>query len=265
VEAAKKSYCPELLELIREYIALNANAKVSSNYIAAKLKVHLATSLDKSNIGSEIADIQGLIDHMVAVEKLKILNQHCMALGVETCKMASVHVMETLRIKMSLVEYIVLHNPDVQVIYYVRDPRAIVSSRVQRNEYTNDAAYSRGILSEATFLCMRMRDDILHKKLLGEQYPGVLSDMRYEELIVDPLGTAEKIYRAIGLEYPKNSTWALYASQVFHSSEQDGRFGTRRQNASENINKWRQKIPKADLIQIHHVCEDVLQYLGYEL
>jgi len=95
---------------------------------------------------------------------------------------------EVIRAAMSDIEALVQRTPDLHLIYYVRDPRAIVYSRAvtTRNTFqqaSTDSFAERSnprssMIAEARILCMRMENDLKAKEYLERKYPGLIIDVR---------------------------------------------------------------------------------------
>lgn len=221
-----------------------------------ELKLTAAQLLSRLNT----PQINTIIRHELCVEKMRKMNIRCMEDGMRRCREAELHVLKVNRMKMNDAEMLLAKNPDLYIIHYVRDPRAIATSRIQRGLCID--RYNRDLLREAELICRRMSDDIYHRKLLEAKYPNTTYLLRYEDLVLDPLLWVGEVYRFIGRKRHNVSQ----VSEYFHSAI----FGNKdhlseRKNGTECINKWRYDLTPDDIVSITTTCQDVLQELGYEL
>ncbi|KAK2170367.1 hypothetical protein LSH36_3g20029 [Paralvinella palmiformis] len=262
IVTSRQRHCPEILQVAR-YYTVDHPLEKSTNETFGNLKRFLENRL--SSMGLTIKEYRKLINHIMNVERLRSNYQHCMELGIQRCKGKMLNVMETLRLKMSHLETILLHNPDMYVIYYVRDPRGIIASRISGMKPSSNRTTMDIVIDTATVLCKTMKDDLESMHKLEAKYPEVFIDMRYEDLVLSPMETAEEIYRILGVEYPGVSKWQLFVDEVFNSKEEDGRFGVKRSNPSHQIYKWKTQLKPKYLNTINRICKGVIFELGYQI
>ena len=103
----------------------------------------------------------------------------------------SLQVVKVVRMKMEDLEPIIQQNPDLHVVHYTRDPRAIASSRVSAGLQWKGSTTA---VKEADFLCQRIREDLRQRHRLEGKYPGVFTQVKYENLAMYPNATAQQIY-----------------------------------------------------------------------
>jgi hypothetical protein len=95
------------------------------------------------------------------------------------------------------------------------------------------------------------------------KYPGAITQIRYEDLAINPKDTAKKIYSIFGRVPTKR--WAEFVAKHMHAPKDGGGFGISVRNATETTRKWRKKIPPDQLQSINRICADVIHALGYSM
>ena len=201
--------------------------------------------------------------------------KNCEQRSVKRCKDSKIQVAKEIRLSMEFVEEIMDKIPDLHFIYYVRDPRAIVSSRISLNKL--DAKSFRvigGLISfhtfeeEADVLCERIRYDLKILKHLKKKYPTRILELKFEKLASQPIETATNVYNFISEQIPEDVLqWIKGATSGGDNKRHNFyyKFGTNRDNSTLMINAWRiQLIPKEIQI-INEYCDDVISELNYAL
>lgn len=89
-------------------------------------------------------------------------------------------------------EPLIVANPDLFGVHYVRDPRAIAASRTRTNYLKWDKMDKRPA-KEAELLCARMREDLKRRADLEKRYRGVFLQIRCEDLISRPVDVATQV------------------------------------------------------------------------
>lgn len=101
-------------------------------------------------------------------------------------------------------ELVDLYAGNVRFVHIVRDPRAVVRSNVsmlQRAEvyHLQDAVadddLERGLIDDL------VSTDAKFRREAAELPPGRLAEVRYQDLVADPVGQMRRIYREVGLDF----------------------------------------------------------------
>ena len=179
------------------------------------------------------------------------VSKHCFDRVDKECSYRKVVAYKALRLTMDNVRDMLLADPDIYVLYLMRDPRAIAASR-----YARDFSYpERSPVSEAYYLCQKIMQDYTIFQKLKLEFPGALKMVRYEDMVRDKITTAENIYSFIGVKpHHKVFSWIEKNNRVKNNSG-----ATNRVNSVSHIHKWKetvQDINKQNGMTKH--CEKVL-------
>jgi hypothetical protein len=175
----------------------------------------------------------------------------------EVCQERKIRAAKVLRIKMKEYENLAEEFPDLSVIFYTRDPRAIANSRQFGGNNVNQW------ITETKQLCKEMHQDFHQMEKIKHKYPGLILNLRYEDLVEDPVEMLRKVY-AHFKEQPSDSVkkWIVYA---MFASDDDSDFGVKRKDARSTRDKWKTVYPADVIERVSHdqACEPVLSLLGY--
>lgn len=186
----------------------------------------------------------------------------CVHKLTEACLRANTVSFKTIRLSMEILQNILERDEDIKILYLVRDPRGIISSRWHANQMSR---ISRGQSKlEAKLLCSRMRDDLRLFDHLQLRYKDNMLLVRYEDLASKPLDFAEVISR-FGRNAPLSESVARFVRVHTNATKTDGDFGTMRSNSSRLAYQWKTKLSQSTINIINAECKDILQKLNYDL
>ena len=228
---------------------------------------NLSRTRERSNLLLQENDQKkrAFLRHLMCMRDLRALKiEPCLSNLVHSCHDKLLHVAKVVRLRMSDVGLVLNRLPDLHVVYLVRDPRAIINSRVQSRKLMWDKT-NRKRAREASILCPRMSDDVSNLRILQGNYPEAIHTIRYEDFVDDPVGVAEKVYSSFSMNQPKD--WASYSESVMYSSDgaSGGGFGIKVNDARKVADRWKTDIPRKEIININKQCSYVISALGYDV
>ena len=105
--------------------------------------------------------------------------QSCLEDLKSYCKKHRVRSVKTVRLRMMHAERLLAEVPDLRVVHVVRDPRAVVRSRIRYSSYSS--LYSnRDPVKEAKIFCEQMAEDVKLRHQLEKQYPERILTVLFE-------------------------------------------------------------------------------------
>ena len=161
---------------------------------------------------------------------------------------------------------------NLSLIHLVRDPRAIISSRLylyirstnysaelkEDRNFTN--ALRRSVRVASANLCSRIQSDLKYGQRAGSDRYMLL---RYEDAAMRPLKIYERISKFTGInESTEVIDWLNRNTKVGKGGEDD--YSTSR-NSTAAVHSWRKKLPYTLVTEIQNQCYEVLKRLGYLL
>ncbi|XP_017578784.1 carbohydrate sulfotransferase 3a [Pygocentrus nattereri] len=197
---------------------------------------------------------------------LTLATMACFSKKYRAIKSVRVRQLETLRL---LVE-----DPrlDIKVIQLVRDPRAILASRMVAFSSKYQTWKSWAINGEVPIEDEEVKrlqgncHQIRMSAELGLSRPDWLENrymlVRYEDIARYPMQKAAEMYRFTGIPFTSQAReWILKNT---HASEITSGVYSTQKNSSEQVEKWRFSIP-FNLVQVvQDVCGPTMELFGYK-
>ncbi|KAM4624241.1 carbohydrate sulfotransferase 3b [Polymixia lowei] len=197
---------------------------------------------------------------------LTMASESCLQKEHRAIKSVRVRQLETLR---PLAE-----DPrlDVKFIQLVRDPRAVLASRMVAfaAKYKNWKQWAMNgdvpIDDDEVRKLKGNCDNIRMSAEIGLRQPPWLRRrymlVRYEDIARFPMRKASEMYRFSGIPFtPQVKAWILKNTQA--SKEASGVYSTQK-NSSEQVEKWRFSIPFKIAQVVQKVCGPTLKLFGYK-
>ncbi|XP_068573524.1 carbohydrate sulfotransferase 3a [Cebidichthys violaceus] len=196
-----------------------------------------------------------------------------LTLASESCLSKQHHAIKTVRVRQLDTLQPLVEDPrlDVRVIQLVRDPRAILASRMVAfsSKYQTWKAWAQdGQVPEDDEEVKRLKgncDQIRMSAEVGLSQPRWLRRrymlVRYEDIARYPMQKAEEMYRFTGIPFsPQAREWILRNTQT--TREASGIYSTQK-NSSEQAEKWRFSIPFTLAQVVQRVCGPTMKLFGY--
>ncbi|XP_023675564.1 carbohydrate sulfotransferase 6-like isoform X2 [Paramormyrops kingsleyae] len=202
--------------------------------------------------------------------------RHCDTFGFkraqEACRSYSHVALKEVRLFDLQPLYPLLHDPtlDLRIIHLVRDPRAVVQSRLQagaflRRDDTLVLEMGNARSPDAIFRVVQevCRGQVrIHKMASLQPYSNRYRLVRYEDMVRDPLKEIENLYKFTGLQM--TSYLKDWIHHVTHGKSQKGPiFQVSSRNAAMVSEAWRVKLPYSKVRRIQDVCSAAMSLLGY--
>ena len=171
----------------------------------------------------------------------------------KNCRGNHIRATKVHRLRMQAVDHVIRRNPDVRIIYYIRDPRGIWMSREKRHMPVPIYA-----------LCQLMYEDHLLFEKLIEKYPDVMLKIKYEDLASSPIATADTIFSHIGETMPDS-----VRSHLTHITNSDSEIQSPhtviKSNSTATAWAWRKTMTPSQAEQAIQQCSSAIHLLGYDL
>ena len=179
----------------------------------------------------------------------------------EKCKMSSLRVMKTIRISMKAVSQLMAEFPELKIIHLIRDARATLMSQ---SIFGMCGPGHGGFEGCSNSYCSRLENDILESEILQRKFPKRIKTVHYEKIAMNPIAESEDLYEFLGTEFTKDARDYVY--NITQAGKSDNcAICTTRQNSTEHIDRWRNKIKDKTLEIIERRCNYVLQRFNHTL
>ena len=185
------------------------------------------------------------------IHRTKILP--CMALLKQQCEKAEIVVAKTIRLTMQHVEIMMKYDPFLKVIHLVRDPRAVIASRIQINNKLR-----ANVASSIDLLCKDMLSDINKAAALHRVYPGRILELPYELAANERILVLRQLYNYL------DKTMEL--KYVTSDQNRQTPYSTFRHNSRAIVYKWRSLFTNTELTTIASIpsCIALVKLMGYD-
>ncbi|CAG5122228.1 unnamed protein product, partial [Candidula unifasciata] len=127
------------------------------------------------------------------------------------CRSAKIIAAKTIRLSMRQAAALMVSDSTVKVVHLIRDPRAVIASRLRFNERFRLTPVSE----QANKLCSQVVNNINISKDLSGMFPKRILTVRYEDIAESPVAAARQLFNFLGIqitasneEYIWNITYA---------------------------------------------------------
>jgi hypothetical protein len=188
----------------------------------------------------------------------------CVAFLAKVCASYPIVVVKTIRYPLYAITDLIKKLPDVAVVYYVRDPRGIMSSRKVLHNFgdTHMTLFTSN-------LCDAMSKNHEYYARVQKMFPRNLMFLRYEDLAFDPLATTAKLYEFLGRTIPDEvMQWIKQNTQNegpidIHNEWQQARLFETKRNSALAATSWKTKLNNRTKQMIFEKCQHFLELNGY--
>ncbi|XP_030628848.1 carbohydrate sulfotransferase 3a [Chanos chanos] len=210
-------------------------------------------------------------------ERYHCKNQRCgplnLTLASEACLRKEHRVIKTVRVRQLETLRPLAEDPrlNVKLIHLVRDPRAILASRMVAfaSKYQNWKSWAENgevpIEDEEVKHLQGNCNQIRLSAELGLSQPHWLANrymlVRFEDIARYPMQKAAEMYRFTGIPFTSQAKeWILKNT---HTSESASGVYSTQKNSSEQVEKWRFSIPFKLAQVVQEVCGPTMKLFGY--
>ncbi|CAI9574462.1 unnamed protein product [Staurois parvus] len=196
----------------------------------------------------------------------------------QSCNAYSHIVLQEVRIFDLKVLYPLLKDPslNLKILHLVRDPRAVAKSRIQT---FRALAVDNGIvlnrngtkINDTKFLALHeiCQSHANMYKMATDDPPLFLNGrymmVRYEDLVQDPLGKVQEIYKFANLEMTeKLSEWICNVTHGQGLPTRKEAFKITSRNALNVSQAWRTMLPFQIVTKIQDICKDAMNTFQYQ-
>ena len=154
-------------------------------------------------------------------------------------------------------------NPRLKIVHLVRDPRAIIQSRLFSRGYPIYGYRQNNSLERN--LCMKMLQDIQDLTRLKEFYPNRIFILFYEDLLSNLHVRLKHLYTLLNIQYSPTEIDNLATIRVNVLPPEKPFTKIHLDRVSDNANWWRKHMEWSDVERVQSVCGSVLRTLGYRI
>ena len=175
--------------------------------------------------------------------------------------MAKLRVMKTIRISMRAISHLMEEFPELKIIHLIRDARATLMSQ---STFGMCGPGHGGYEGCSNRFCTRLENDILESENLQRKYPKRIKTVFYENIAMNPIAASEDLYKFLGTNFTNNIK--EYVFSITQAGKSDNcAICTTRQNSTQHIDSWRNKMKDKNLQIIEQRCNYVLQRFNYTM
>ncbi|CAG9783141.1 unnamed protein product [Diatraea saccharalis] len=173
------------------------------------------------------------------------------------CKLFPFQSMKVVRVRLRLIEELLEDKElNLKVVLLVRDPRGVMQSR-QHRSFCQPAPDCWS----PELVCADMISDYVAASRFMEKYPDRLMALRYEELALDPNGTAHKVLKFLRLGMTQSVEEFLHTHTTV---EVAGVSSTFRVSSAVPF-KWKTTLLFNYVDEIQTACKEAMSLWGYKM
>ena len=168
------------------------------------------------------------------------------------CTEKNIVATKTVRLTMETAENLLRVIPDLKIVHYIRDPRAVALSRQMDNSFRGIYALKKHpITRSAKLYCQDLIRDLTVTKRLKQSHPESIMEVYFEELATFPELVANKIYSFIHRDLPISvKDW------LRHNTQSKTRNWTSR-NSAKVVTQWTTIMSNNTIRLINKYCRKV--------
>nr|XP_027233787.1 carbohydrate sulfotransferase 5-like [Penaeus vannamei] len=173
----------------------------------------------------------------------------------EVCRRSSLHVAKVLRLGLQWARPLLeMEDVEVKLIYLVRDPRAVLSSR------SRVAWCSTPSCKDVKTVCSLLEDDLFEASLLQEDFPKRFHFILYDQFCQTPFAALQDLMTFLGLPVTKDQRKLLQSK--LPSTDPLSIY----KNSTAQAQLWRQRTSFIRVVMpVQRRCWDSMEVLGLRM
>ena len=191
------------------------------------------------------------MDYIKCVDEQRKEIGNCIPNLENVCDRADIRAVKTVRLTMAPAAVMMDQLPNLHVIHLIRDPRAVVASRLTNPTYRSHYARTN-LTREAKIYCDTIEQDLKIRQRIQKKYPRRIYELINEKFMGDKLGETAKVFQFMRKRVPKELSDFLV--EGMHNS---------RVNSTKIISKWKNLIEPSVEKQIRVVCKNIFDLYGH--
>ena len=251
----------KLLDYYKRFILALENSRLQDGFILNTFKDRMTKGYYDLN-KSDTVDLLYRLRHFCAISMAHEIRK-CITVLERICKTSSVIVVKTIRLEMKSVQQLTRTVSGLKVIHLVRDPRAVILSRikVEHWEMLNGYPNNMNLALISKQFCAAILNDVEDRRRIELRNQGKFLQCSYENMISHPLDVLTSIYRFIQIDsHPGVRGWLW---QTMHAQKDNGAIGTLRKDPIKHIRNWKTTFSKKAILEIDSSCLKLYNTLGY--
>ncbi|KAL4225173.1 hypothetical protein ACF0H5_015865 [Mactra antiquata] len=177
-------------------------------------------------------------------------NKKCFHQINQVCRKADIRVTKVLRLAFTHMDFLLMQSPDLHVIYLLRDPRAILNSRILTDWFPVSENDTPTVISNVDSLCKKMKSDHLSFKYLQKKYNERIQLM-WIDRVTESEGTMMNLFYNYRKSYTMQTKDREFLDFVFDRKRNKWLFGDWHKTLKTNytvyiIKKCSQFIPGSE-------------------
>ncbi|XP_066298369.1 carbohydrate sulfotransferase 1-like [Branchiostoma lanceolatum] len=186
----------------------------------------------------------------------------------EACAKSKLNVAKIIRINdINLFEEIVENGSTIEqkvkIIHLIRDPRAVIASRIRVYNLHRPGPFSGDLVDKKAVkaLCKRMVENVQTQDGVPNWLLGHYALIRYEDVAMAPVAMTERLYHFIGTE-GDDAVFDWLEKNTNAKKPDESPYSLKR-NSRDTVDAWRRNLSLSAVLKIQNICRDALKMFGY--
>ena len=179
------------------------------------------------------------------------VDDKCTPLFRIQCEKSELRATKTVRATMASMDHLLEQDSNARVIHLIRDPRAVVVSRLHFDSSARSRYAGKDVVKEAMVYCRDVVRDVRQRRRLDRKYPGRLFTIIYDDLTKQPINYAKQIYKFVDAPlHEKTVSWLIKNT-------------SQNKNSTKIASRWQEKLSYQTARRIKDVCKTFFNEIDY--